>query len=131
MTQDDVIFGQRIPHTVRVTSANLDFQLMRASWAAPYQLRARIKKLVVSNRNGVAGAIFIWDDDLSSTTPPIRGSAAAPLITIGVAASPASGVSASNTVLDEDDLPNEEFDSGIALQGTQINMAVMAEVEYF
>ena len=124
-------FSWRKPKSARITSANSTFQLTRVPWADPVNKRARIVSLNVANLNGVSTTLHLWDSDESSATPVKRGSAGAALIVVGVPAAVASGVGAGELVIGEGDLTKEVFNGGIAMQATQINVQVSAEIEYF
>lgn len=66
-------FGFSKAETVVVTSANTATQLMRIPWPDPYNMKARIKKILVSNVDVSGAQLLIWDADLSNSTPLTRG----------------------------------------------------------
>lgn len=122
-------FTYRVSKTLRITSANSNFQLSRAPWPDPVNRIYRIKQLVISNPSGAAAQVVIWDQDLSNSTPVARGSAGGALINVGVAASGASGTYSAAEKFDEGQLPDVFFQGGIAVQANQINVAIAAELE--
>lgn len=124
--------GVRLSATTRpIQTADFNVQFLVAPWPTDFGKKLRLKKLNVSNPDGAAGKVRIWDEDLSSTTPPAAGSASGALYELGVAASPASGLSAAMEFVDETELPNLEFQAGIAVQVTRVNMIVSGECEQY
>lgn len=125
-------FSALVPKGTRVTSANSNFQLTIAPWMAePFGKTVALNDVKISNFNGAAGAVHFWDQDgTNSGAPASRGSAGGALITVGFAASGASGVSASETTasVDESTLPAKEFRAGIMMQCTVLNVQVSANI---
>lgn len=121
-----------VPKQVRILSANTSMQLALAPWMqTPFEGTLIIEDIQISNFNGAAGALHIWDQDLTNTGAPAgKGSAGAALITIGFAASGASGTSASqtNASVSQGSLMAKNFRAGIAMQSTVLNVNVMANV---
>lgn len=117
-------------YNVRVTSANTTFQLLRAPWADPVNKKIRLKKVAITNLDGAAGTVHMWDQDQSSSTPTTRGSAGTALVVLGIGAAGASGLGGSTTVFGEKDLPAEEFLGGVSVQATRINVQISAQVQF-
>jgi hypothetical protein len=127
---DRIPFSYRVVKTKKITSAGVDTLLTRAPWQAPINKYYRIIKVVITNYNGSAGTLSLWDQDLSSTTPATRGSAGAALVNLSCPGPAASGAGISNTVtFGSDALPNERFEAGITAQmSNSLNTFVMLEL---
>jgi hypothetical protein len=117
-------------YNVRVTSANSTFQLARMPWADPVNRVGILRKVAVTNLDGTAAVVHMWDQDQSSTTPTTAGSAGTALVVLGVGAAGASGTSATTAVYGEKDLPARAFLGGISLQCSKINVDVAATIEF-
>ena len=120
-------FAYRETYTLRVTSANSSFQLARAPWADPVNRYFELAKVYVSNLDGAACAVHMWDQDLSSTTPATTGSAGTALVVLEGGASAASGTAALTSKYE--DPPAQKFFAGIAVQATRINVSLTVEVD--
>jgi len=111
-----------------VLSANTNFQLARSPWPAPVNKKMVLQKLSVTNTlpSSLGGQIVIWDQDLSNSTPPTRGSAGGAILTVGVQAGSVSGVTATTMLISETQCPEESFIGGLAMQSTLVNTTVSA-----
>lgn len=132
MTSDEIRspFSYKQGYSKKVSSGSTDTQLVRMPWASPVQKPGILTKIVLSTKWGTAGAIDIWDADLSNTTPPTAGSAGDALISLEIEASSASGVAAGTTVYTADQLPHRYFVGGLACQTTIPAVSTHFEVEY-
>jgi hypothetical protein len=127
-----------------LTSANSNFQLVRAPWPAPSNKKLQIEKLVITNTNGAPALVHLWDQDLSNTTTVGRGSGSigGSLLAYGVGGaagttttasgtvqvSSASGVGGTTLLVNDTSQTAEYFGAGIAAMSTAIN--VFLSVEY-
>lgn len=98
------------PTRITVTTAT---QVMMVSWQPPAQSYGVLEKLVISNQNAGAGTVALHDADITSTgtagvtKPPVRGSAANPIVpTINIAAN-------SQLYLGFDNCPNVKIIGGL------------------
>ena len=113
------------------TSANSNFQVARSSWPNPANKRIQLQKILITNMNGAATTVHLWDQDLSNTTTLGRGSGSVggSLISIGVGAGNSSGVGGTTVTIPDNDCTIEYFGSGIAAMSTQINVLVCCEYD--
>lgn len=124
------LFGIRLTATTGpIPTANADIQLVVAPWKLGKKIRLR--KILISNTVGAQGRVVIWDQDLGSTTPKSYGSSGGALLILGVGGVATSGVGAVTAVYGEDTLPSLDFEAGIALQVSNVNMSVAAEYEQY
>jgi hypothetical protein len=73
----------------------------------------------------------VWDQDLTNTTPLIRGSSGGPLLIFDVAAAASSGVYITKTFA-EDVIPNAYFGGGVTVQPSgpaTLNGHIASELE--
>lgn len=117
-------FTYTLTKKVTGTSANLNFQLTRVPWADPFNLTYHLKEIHITNPDGAAGQVLLWDQDLSNTTPASRGSASVDgaVYVAGVAASGSSGTGLTAVITLANPL---KFDAGIAMQVSKLNMTVV------
>lgn len=129
----DNSFSTRKGDTVVATSASTATQLLRIPWADPYNMKARLKKLQISNVISGSTTVFFWDADLSNTTPTTRGTGNLTnnLLAVGVGAAPLSSGGVTTVTFSEDQLPAIEFEAGIAFASNQINTQVSGEFEIY
>lgn len=118
-------------YSKKATSASSNFQLCRMPWPSPTSKPGRLVEVAITNTMGVAGILQIWDQDLSNTTPPTRGSAGDGIYTLEIAASAASGVAAKTTLYAIDQLPDHEFVGGIAFQSNVIDATLTGKVGFY
>ena len=123
-------FSWEDSYNVRVTSANTTVQLARMPWADPVNRVGVLKKVCITNLDGAAAVVHMWDQDQTSTTPTTAGSAGTALVVLGVAASGASGAAGTTVVFGEKDLPQRRFLGGISLQCSRINVDVAATISF-
>lgn len=100
-------------------------QIVRGAW--PMSQKIEITKLIVTNLSGLPGFINLWDQDLSSTSAVGFGSSTGPLLTVPYGATTTSGLVPVQTVLNETQLPNLQFEAGIAVQTPQLGTQVVWE----
>ena len=127
----DNSFSTRKAETAIGTSAATATQLLRIPWADPYNMKARLKKLQITNTVSGNCSVYFWDADLSNTTPVTRGTGTITnaLLHIGIAASPIASGGGTTVTYSEDQLPALEFEAGIAFAATNINTQVSGEFE--
>lgn len=130
-TDDVEPLSYRQVYHVWITSANTNFQLARSPWPTPSNKKLQIEKILVTNMNGGATTVHIWDQDLSNTTTVGRGSGSigGSLLSVGAGAANSSGVGGTTITIPDNDCPAEYFGAGIAVMSTQINTFVSAEVD--
>jgi hypothetical protein len=118
-------------YTLNVLSGSTNYQLMRAPWPSPVNKKVQILQCVITPTVGTAvgTSVAIWDQDLSNSTPPTRGSAGGALLTLGAAGSAASGTATVSTIFSEHQLPEQTFLAGIALQSTTVNVNIAMTVK--
>ncbi len=85
--------------------------------------------MTIGNPSGALVTVRFWDQDLSNTTPPSFGSGSVQgaLYVCSATASGASGTMQS-THIDLNQLPFPEMHAGIAVQVSDLNVAIFAEV---
>lgn len=127
MTRESEPFCFPDEYNVRITSANSNFQVARAPWPDPVNKYFVLKTVHVTNLDGAATAVHLWDQDLSNTTPATAGSAGTALVVLEGAASAASGVAGATTRYEN--LPPRKFFAGIAAQASRINVHIAVEVD--
>ena len=123
---------ERQRNTVVITDANQDVQVIRVPWSAPLNKQGVLEKLIISNQHASAEALikFFDSDEITtgtpgSTLPPVRGTAAAPLIPwFNLAAG-------TQLVLDSDSCPNVQLLSGLSVQVTQQPVQIYAQILVF
>lgn len=115
-------------YTLNVLSANTSMQLARAPWPSPVNKKMQMMQINVSPQAGasIGTQVVIWDQDLSNSTPPTRGSAGGALLVIGAVGSAASGTATVTTVLSETQTVEQQFIAGVALQATTVNVNIAA-----
>jgi hypothetical protein len=118
---------ERQTNTVIVTATNTDTQVIRVPWTAPANKSGILESLFISNQ-AADTIVKIFDAELittgtpGTTLPPVRGTAAAPLLPwINVLAS-------SQFVLDKQTCPNIPVLSGIAVQVTTQPVHIFASI---
>lgn len=121
-------FSYKIGYSKKIPSGATDIQLVRMPWNAIVAKPGYLTYLAVSNPVGTAGKLDIWDQDLSSTTPPTAGSAGASLYPLEIEASGASGVAFKTKVYT--DLPMIPIIGGLTAQSSLPGVTVMWEVTY-
>lgn len=130
---DRAPFSYIVPKTKLITSGNVDTLITRAPWPNGanryYVLR---KATAVNSTLSGGGAIVLWDQDLSSTTPAGRGSGASPLYSIPVTGAIISGIgsnaASTATRVGLETAPRIAFYAGITAQGP-INSQIALELE--
>lgn len=123
---------ERQKNMVIVTSANTDTQIVRVPWSPPANKQGQLELLIISNQHAANSALIkLFDAELvtsgtpGSTLPPVRGTAAAPLI-------PYFNLAAgSQIVLDKNSCPNVDILSGLACQVTEQPIQIYAQVIVF
>ena len=123
---------ERQKNTVVITSANTDTQIIRVPWTAPINKQGVLEKLIISNQHATDEALIkLFDAELvtsgtpGTTLPPVRGTAAAPLIPwFNLAAG-------TQLVLDADSCPNVDILSGLACQVTNQPVHIYAQILVF
>jgi hypothetical protein len=117
-------------YSVLVLSGASNFQLMRAPWPSPVNKMAYLLNVMITPQGGGSGAqVVMWDQDLSNSTPPTRGSAGGAILILGAGASSFSGVATNTTTYSTLQMTHEPFVGGIAMQASQINTLVSARVK--
>ena len=123
-------FSFKKGYSIPIPSGSSNVQLVRMPWQTPVQKPGIITKVLISNPVGTAGTLSLWDQDLSNTTPPTRGSAGQAVLSFGFSASGASGVAQATTSYTREQIPEIQFVGGIASQSTLPGGIVAIEVEY-
>jgi len=125
-------FAMMVRKKVFVTSANLNFQLTRLPWFwSQGPLSGRITGMHIVNPSGLLVTVRFWDQDLTNgSAPPSRGSGSAQgsLFMVSATASGASGTGQSSTFNVEQMKGFPEMYAGIAVQASDVNVAIFAEV---
>jgi hypothetical protein len=95
-----------------ITAANTDTQIYKVAWTTPVNAYAILEKMIISNQNTTPAIVLITDQDIVSTgtKPPIRGSAANPIIP------PINVAAGAQVILGNDLCPNPDFHAGVAAQ---------------
>lgn len=126
-------FAYSQEHGTKAASGNTSYQLARMPWQTPTQKLGRPRVITISNPVGTAGALHIWDQDLSNTTPPTTGSAGDGVLILEFGASGASGSAVKTTTYGPgyQPIPDAKFVAGIAFQVTQPGVKVFADVDYY
>lgn len=120
---------ERQGNSVIITAANTDTQIIRPPWTLPAAKSAVLEMLIVSNQNTTTEAIVkLFDAELVTagtpgvTIPPVRGTAAAPLL-------PFINVPANTQVwVGKNECPNIPILGGLACQVTQQPVHIYAQV---
>lgn len=135
-------FLERLPYSDVVskskviTSASVNYLITRTPWqpgaAKAYHLRKVIVTTVAGSAvTGLGNTVTFWDQDLSSATPSTRGNASTgALLTINNATANLSGA-AQTVVLGYNECPRIRFEAGVTAQATNINTAIMMELEMY
>ena len=123
-------FENTVGYSKFIPSGATDIQLVRMPWQTPVQKPGYLTLVAITNPVGTAGALKIWDQDLSSTTPPTAGSAGASLFPLEFGASAASGSASKTTVYTADQLAKIPIVGGLTAQSTQPGVTVMFNVTY-
>jgi hypothetical protein len=119
-----------------ITSAAVTTLITRVPWQPGAQKTYHLRKVSITSTSGVSATslgniVTFWDQDLSSATPAVRGNASnLALLTINSVNTNASGGSATVT-LGLNELPRQRFEAGICCQATNINTAVILELEMY
>ncbi len=115
-------------NTAIVTVANTDTQVIRAPWTLPAGKQAILELLQMSNQNAAGTIVKFFDAELVTagtpgvTIPPVRGTAAAPLL-------PWYNVGANAQLnLGKNDCPNITILGGLACQVTQVPVHIYAQI---
>jgi hypothetical protein len=113
---------------VNVTSASSNFQLARAPWPSPVNKKLQLLQITMSPTAGTASGsqVVFWDQDLSNSTPPTRGSAGGAMLILGCTASANSGATTVTTVFSEHQTPEMQFNAGCAIQSSTLNNSIAA-----
>jgi len=108
--------------TKKVTATGTDTQVWIAPYANPAAGRGRIIKCTIHNRHATnPSVVTFWDQHLTNASVPTRGATATPLFMVLV---PALGA----TVLTEEQIPAEYYQSGIACQITNNDNYIFLEI---
>jgi len=115
-------------YSINILSANTSMQLARAPWPSPVNKKMQLLQINVTPTAGTAlgSAVVLWDQDLSNSTPPTRGSAGGAILTFGATGSAASGTASITSSLSEIQTVEHQFIAGVAIQATTINVNVAA-----
>lgn len=120
---------ERQYNSVIVTVANTDTQVIRPSWTAPANKYGVLELIIVSNQHASADTLIkFFDSEIVTsgtpgvTLPPVRGTAAAPLIPwFNLAAG-------SQMILDKNSCPNITLLGGLSVQTTQQPVHIYAQI---
>lgn len=130
----DEPFQMVVRKKVYITSANLNFQLTRLPWFwSQGPLSGRITGMEVVNPSGALVTVRFWDQDISNgSAPPSKGSGSAQgsLFMVSATASGASGTGQSSLFSVEQLKAFPEMFAGIAVQASDVNVAIFAEIRY-
>ena len=134
MTLWDELGGEceRQRNSIIVTDANTDTQIIRVPWSAPANKQGMLEKLIISNQHAANETLIkLFDAEVitsgtpGTTLPPVRGTAAAPLIPwLNLAAG-------TQLAFDVDTCPNVEILSGLAVQTTEQPVYIYAQILVF
>jgi len=118
-------------YTLNILSANTSYQLARAPWPSPINKKMQLLQINVTPTvgTGLGSQVVIWDQDLSNSTPPTRGSAGGAILTIGATGSAVSGTATATTALSEIQTVEHTFIAGVAMQATTVNVNVAATLK--
>jgi len=122
------------PKTKIIASGLSSFQLATTPWADPLQQGIRVLRildLTITNPSQSGAALYIWDQDLLSTTPTSRGSgsAAGALLIYGIGGASANQSGTGTTLtLTGSQVSKEHFQAGIAMAATVPGLVVSAHV---
>lgn len=118
--------------TVVVTDANQDTQVILVPWTAPINKQGVLEKLIISNQHATDEALIkFFDADVvtsgtpGTTLPPVRGTAAAPVMPWW------NLLAGTQIVLDIDTCPNIQLLSGLAVQVTNQPVHIYAQILVF
>jgi hypothetical protein len=108
--------------TTKITASGTDTQIVYAPWRTGR--RYFVKKMSITNESTSTLSILkLYDKDLSNATPPIRGdSSNNPLLEYIIPQS-------TTLVIDDKEMINEYFASGIVGNSSVANIVVMVQVE--
>ena len=112
--------------TTKIFNSNADTQIVTAPWRVGR--RYFVKKMTLTNESAsTAAKVVFYDKDTNNATPPVRGNSAtdgtaAPLLEYYVPLS-------TSLVIDDKEMMNEYFASGIVGNSTVANVVVMVQVE--
>lgn len=124
-TQYDANASVKVVGSVGNIASGTPSMIVRGAW--PIEQKIEITKLIVTNLSGLPGALAIWDQDLSNTTPVGFGSSTGPLLTVPYGTVAGSGLVAVQTILSETQLPALVFECGIAIQSPGLGTQVVFE----
>jgi hypothetical protein len=126
---DKLPFTDIVQKQKHITSASNDTMITRVPWQPGAQKYYTVRKVVATAISGAGiSTLTLWDKDLSSTTPAVRGDASnGSLITLILNPNVSS---VSNTMLiSETQMPPVRFEAGITAQHTGLNAHVILELE--
>ena len=123
-------FSYTLGYSVKVPSGSTSQQLVRMPWQTPVQKPGYVRKVAITSAWGAEGALNIWDQDLSNTTPPTAGSAGAAIYSLEIGKSALSGAASETTLYTADQLADIPFIGGLACQSTVPGAIVSFDIEY-
>jgi hypothetical protein len=89
---------------------------------------------MATTASGNGAIVTVWDQDLSSATPSVRGNASTgALLTIATVSniSVSGGTVGQNTVMGLNECPRVRFEAGITAQSTSPNTSIILELEMY
>jgi hypothetical protein len=115
-------------YSTTILSASTNYQLARAPWPSPVNKKIVLQKIWITSQtpSSLGAQLVIWDQDLSNSTPPTRGSAGGATLILGAQGGSVSGVSAATMLISETQNTEKEFIGGFAMQSSIVNVNVSA-----
>ena len=127
-------FTDVVVKTKVILSGGINQMISRVPWQPGSQKYYTLRKVVATTPPGLSGSVgsvvTLWDQDLSSATPAVRGNASTgALITLAVQQGVGLSGGSNTVVLGLNECPRERFEAGICAQASLVNTAIMLELE--